>query len=279
MKQYKELEIILSPFECDKRCPYCTAKTTKWPLVDMDIEALRHNILRLEREHFTFQYLTIGGNGEPSLNPLSTLKSIVNMFDGYDIPIKRLLTSGNVFRDRYKEVYNIFLEHGWRFEVTAAYTDIDKDMKVLGYDHKYYLSDRFKQSNVMLNYVILKDNISYMIDEINYWATHYQNISTISCKLLNVNTKGDGIDNQFSQWVIHNGFPKEDRMIIKDKLDKTYKFIGNRFDYLTWQHPSGKEIHFSWKNGQYGLHDLVWYGNKFVDYELNEINVFKEREK
>lgn len=29
MKDYKELEIILSDFACDKHCPYCTAKITK----------------------------------------------------------------------------------------------------------------------------------------------------------------------------------------------------------------------------------------------------------
>lgn len=39
-KRLKELEIILSDFKCNKNCPYCTAKSTVWPLVD-DIDALK----------------------------------------------------------------------------------------------------------------------------------------------------------------------------------------------------------------------------------------------
>ena len=37
---YKELEIILSDFSCDKHCPYCTAKITQWPKVKDDIHLL-----------------------------------------------------------------------------------------------------------------------------------------------------------------------------------------------------------------------------------------------
>lgn len=39
-KKFKELEIILSDFSCDKNCPYCTAKITKWEVVKDDIHML-----------------------------------------------------------------------------------------------------------------------------------------------------------------------------------------------------------------------------------------------
>ena len=35
------------------------------------------------------------------------------------------------------------------------------------------------------------------------------------------------------------------------------------------------EVYFSWKKGKYGLHDLVWYGNKFVNYQLEEVSLPK----
>ena len=275
MKNYKELEIILASFECDKHCPYCTAKTTKWPLVDMNLDIFADKVKRLKNEGYTFHYVTIGGNGEPSLNPYNVLKGIVGLFDDYDIQIKRLLTSGNVFREEFNYLRNMFIERDWSFEVTAAYSNIEKDMKTLGYNHKYYLSNRFKEAKIMLNYVILKDNFNNMINEIDYWVKTYPNIHTISCKLLNVNTRENGTNNPFSKWIIENGFPKNDREMIKEKLDKTYDFLGYEFDSLNWKHPLGTNIHFSWKKGKYGMHDLVWYGDKFVDYSLNEVNVFE----
>lgn len=273
MKKYKELEIILPSFDCDKHCPYCTAKTTKWPEKKMSVEKLKEYIDRM-RDSFSFVYLTLGGNGEPTLYPLDTLEKIVKIFDDYDIPIKRVLTSGNIFRDESKAKHEMFMKHGWKFEVTAAYTNIENDMKVLGYDHKYYFSERFKKSPIMLNYVMLKNNFDMIIDEINYWANHFKNIETISCKLLNVNTRENGENNPISKWIIENAIPKTDREKIKNLLDKNFDFINHEFDALNYKHPSGTNIHFSWKNGTYGMHDLVWYCDEFVDYHLNHIDPF-----
>ena len=45
--KYKEFELILSSFKCNKNCPYCTAKITKWPIVDDKVDKLEE----------TFNYL------------------------------------------------------------------------------------------------------------------------------------------------------------------------------------------------------------------------------
>lgn len=274
MKMFKELEIILPSFACDKHCPYCTAKTTKWPEGEMSIENLRRNIDKM-KNNFSFIYLTLGGNGEPTLYPLEILEGIVGIFDDFQIPIKRVLTSGNIFRNESKEKHKIFLKHGWKFEVTATYTNIDKDMNLLGYNHKYYLGERFKNSPIFLNYVLLKDNISNMVNEINSWFSNYQNIERISCKLLNINTRENGEDNRISRWILENAIPKSDREYVKSILDENFKFISHEFDSLNYKHSSGKDIHFSWKNGKYGLYDLVWYCDRFVDYHLNSVNLWE----
>lgn len=271
MKKYKELEIILPSFACDKHCPYCTAKTTKWPEGEMSIENLRRNIEKM-RNDFSFIYLTLGGNGEPTLYPLEILEEIVKVFDDFPIPIKRVLTSGNVFRDESKEKHEMFLKHGWKFEVTAAYTDIGRDMSLLGYNHKYYFRKQFRDSPVFLNYVLLKDNLPNMVQEIGRWFSDYPNIERISCKLLNVNTRENGTSNQISGWIEENAIPKSCRETVKSILDENFEFISHEFDSLNYKHSSGKDIHFSWKNGKYGLHDLVWYCDGFVDYHLNSVN-------
>ena len=42
--KYKEFELIGSSFKCDKNCPYCTAKITKWPIVDDKFEELEQRL-------------------------------------------------------------------------------------------------------------------------------------------------------------------------------------------------------------------------------------------
>ena len=104
-KEFKELEIILSDFKCDKNCPYCTAKITKWDKVDDDIYSLYMYVEQLKKNKVKFKYVTIGGNGEPTLHSYDKLKEIVELFDDYDIPVKRVLTSGNIFRKEEKNKY------------------------------------------------------------------------------------------------------------------------------------------------------------------------------
>lgn len=48
-KSYKELEIILSDFSCNKHCPYCTAKITKWLQVEDDLDALELNVVEMKK--------------------------------------------------------------------------------------------------------------------------------------------------------------------------------------------------------------------------------------
>lgn len=64
-KDFKKLEIILSDFACDKHCPYCTAKITKWDSQEDNIDLLGANVGQMKELGYTFHYVTIGGNGEP----------------------------------------------------------------------------------------------------------------------------------------------------------------------------------------------------------------------
>lgn len=269
MRNYKELEIILSSFECNKHCPYCTAKITKWPSVEDDIRMLSLNAKALKRLGYTFHYLTIGGNGEPTLHNYSKLKAIVNAFNDYDIPIKRVLTSGNLFKDIEKDKLELFNKSGYIYEVTITSANIDRDMKTLGYNNKYFDTEAFKNSRIRVNYVMLKNNRDKYINDMKYLINTYPNIETVAVKLLNVNTKNGLVDNQRSEWIVNNGVSKIERENIKKELDDNFSYNGTSYDTFSWDY-KGKEIYFSWKKETYGFSDLVWYGNKFVNYSLEE---------
>lgn len=272
-KKFKELEIILSDFLCDKNCPYCTAKITTWPKVEDDIHKLSLYVGQMKKLGYEFHYVTIGGNGEPTKHSYQKLKTIVEMFDDYDIPVKRVLTSGNIFRPEEKEKYELFKTHNWMFEVTTTSIDNDLDRKVLGYNHNYFETEAFKSARIRLNYVLLKDNLKSFIEEINSFGLKYPNIETISLKLLNVNTKTNQVDNPLSEWIVKNAIPKKDRQVIADILNQNFEYLGETYDTFSWKSRQNKEIYFSWKKMEYGLFDLVYYGDKFVNYQLEEVKL------
>ena len=272
-KEFKELEIILSDFKCDKACPYCTAKITKWNNVEDDIYTLSMYVEQLKKQKVRFKYVTIGGNGEPTLHNYDKLKEIVELFDDYDIPIKRVLTSGNVFRKEEEKKYNLFISHNWCFEVTTTSIDKEKDMKVLGYNPYYFDTDKFKKAKIRLNYVLLKDNWKTFIKEIKGFTNKYPNIETVAIKLLNINTKNNKIDNKYSKWIYDNAISKDKRKEIKGILDNNFEYREGKYDTYSWILDNNHEIYFSYKKEKYGLYDLVYYGNKFIDYSLEEVKL------
>lgn len=275
MREYKELEIILSDYACDKGCPYCTAKITKWDTVEDNIQALELNIEELKRLGYRFKYLTIGGNGEPTLHSYSKLKEIVEIFKDYDIPVKRVLTSGNIFREREREKFELFNDAGYSFEITVTSFSRLLDMDTLCYSTDYFKSESFKEArDIRVNYVMLKRNRGEYLNEIKGILDSYDNIHTASIKLLNVNTKSGLVDNPYSEWIVDNAISKDERDSIRKELDndKELKYVLNNYDTFTWKYRD-KEIYFSSKRDKYGTYDLVWYGDRFIDYSLREIEV------
>lgn len=272
-KDFKELEIILSDFNCDKHCPYCTAKITHWYKVEDDIYTLFMYVGQMKKLGYTFHYVTIGGNGEPTLHNYQKLKDIVEMFDDWDIPVKRVLTSGNIFRPEEKEKYNLFVSHDWMFEVTTTSFDNDLDRETQGYDFNYFETEAFKNARIRLNYVLLHRNRDTYIKEIEEFSNKYPNIETLALKLLNINTKTGLVDNKLSEWISKHAISKMARGIIANELNQTFEYIGESFDTHSWKMKNGREVYFSWKKVKYGLYDLVYYGNKFVNYSLEEIEI------
>lgn len=158
-KCLKELEIILSDYSCNKNCPYCTAKSTRWPVIEDNILALELASSELFKLGYTFKYLTIGGNGEPTLHSYEKLANIVDIYKDKPIQIKRVLTSGNIFRPEEKEKFNLLNDAGYVFEITVTSSNQPLDMKNLGYSNQYLTSESFKRAKrVRVNYVMLKEN-------------------------------------------------------------------------------------------------------------------------
>ena len=276
----KELEIILSDFACNKHCPYCTAKSTLWPVVEDNMLALELAASELDRLGYSFKYLTIGGNGEPTLHSYEKLASIVDIFKDKDIQVRRVLTSGNIFLDKEKEKFDLLNDAGYVFEITMTSLDQLKDMITLGYDNAYLSSEQFKRAKrVRVNYVMLKENQDTFLSEVKGFLNLYPNVETVSIKLLNINTKtNDSATNGIGNWILEHSVPKSDRLKIKNILDNDIELSRkaedsvDTFDTMSWSY-NGKEIYFSYKSTSYGLFDLVWYGDKFVDYQLNPVQI------
>lgn len=279
MIKYKELELIYSSFNCDKHCPYCTAKITKWPCINDNLNNLEAKLKLLKDKHICFRYFIISGNGEPSLNSYASLKKIkdatnkVNIFDE-----KRLQSSGNIFYENDK--FNL-LKDDFTIEITRCYFASRKDMKTLNYKRDYIKTENFSKSNIRLNYVMLKNKtFKQYLKEIKRFIDKYPNIKTVSLKTLNLNTFNGKINNPYSKWILDNGLTKNDSdKIIKYMTDNAiFKCKDEKFfDRYEWIY-KGVPITFYAKKLEYGYSNIVYYGGELVDYHLKPIT-FKGDEK
>lgn len=270
--KYKEFEFISSSFKCDKNCPYCTAKITKWPVRENKVSSIKKKLKFLKDKGITFKYFIYSGNGEPSLMETEDFKDVVdatrkvNIFDE-----KRCQSSGNIFYDEEKLDY---IKDDFIIEITRVAFDSKEDMDILGYKRDYINSDNFKNCNIRLNYVLLKSrDLNESLEEISKYIEKYPNIKTVSLKTLNTNTMNGSIDNPYSKWIIDNAFTKEDTTSIVEFMNNN-KFMGESIkeydDRYEWNY-NGVPITFYGKRGKYGKSNVVYYGGELVDYNLDKL--------
>lgn len=272
--KYKEFELIGSSFKCDKNCPYCTAKITKWPSVDDKFDELEKRLEYLKNKNINFKYFIFCGNGEPSLLEYNDFKTIVeatrkvNIFDE-----KRFQSSGNIF---YEDEKLDLIKDDFMVEITRVSLDSNEDMKILGYKRDYINSVNFKKAKVRLNYVLMKNkSFEEYLEEIKQYIDKYPNIVTVSLKTLNLNTRKDEIDNPYSKWILENALTKEDTDNIIKFMNENTNFITSDekfFDRFEWKY-KGVSITFYAKKLDYGYSNIVYYGGELVDYHLNKLEV------
>lgn len=277
--KYKEFELIGSSFKCDKNCPYCTAKITRWPSVNDQFELLEDRLNYLKDNGISFRYFIFCGNGEPSLLSYDDFKTVVettrkvNIFDE-----KRLQSSGNIF---YEDEKLDLIKNDFMVEITRVSMDSKKDMEILGYKRDYINSENFSKVPVRLNYVLLKNrSIDESLEEIKTYIKKYPNIKTVSLKTLNLNTRNDEINNPYSKWIVNHALTKKDSDDIIKFMTNNTKFVVSDekfFDRYEWI-CEGVPITFYAKKLDYGYSNIVYYGGKLVDYHLNDIKIKSKEE-
>ncbi len=273
-KVYKTLMIVGQSYACDKDCPYCTAKITQWPTGSDQWQRLGDCLGRIEQAGVRFEYLTISGNGEPSLQPLPVLKDIRAVFDQYDhlFTYKRMQTSGNIFF--HPERWEMFKDYV--FEITRVSLDDDEDHSVLRAPKKYTQSDLFWKSSVVLNHSLLRKNIGTLINDINGYLARFPNLHVLNLKILNVNTLDSQlVNNSGSQWILDNAILKEEADDIADILKKHFPETDSYHEFYDRIVFEGKTPHgrtvpitFYTRDKNYGLANIVFYKGELVDYQL-----------
>lgn len=272
--KYKEFELIESSYRCDKNCPYCTAKITKWPLVENKFELLEDKLKYLKKKDISFRYFIFCGNGEPSLLEFNDFKTIVQATRNVNIfEEKRLQSSGNIF---YEDEKLDLIKDDFMVEITRVSLDSKEDMKVLGYKRDYINTDNFKKTKVRLNYVLMKNkSFEEYLEEIKKYIQKYPNIITVSLKTLNLNTRKDEINNPYSQWILENALTKDDTNRIINFMNSNANFVSSDekfFDRFEWKY-NEVPITFYAKKLDYGYSNIVYYGGELVDYHLNKVNI------
>jgi len=272
-KTYKEFELIGSSFECDKNCPYCTAKITRWSLGDNKFEKLEEKLQTLKDAEIRFRYFIFSGNGEPSLNSFEDLETVYKAVKKVDIfEERRFQTSGNIFFEENNKKFNLFNDD-YVFEITRVSLDSKEDMKILGYKRDYLNTKNFYNANLRLNYVLLRSKkMDMLLDDIEKYCKIFSNITSISLKTLNMNTLNNNYDNPYSEWIKQNGYTKDDSDEIINYMNSILPCVKKDeefFDRYEWKYKN-INITFYSKKLNYGLSHMVFYCGEVTDYKLNK---------
>jgi len=268
-----------NPFLCNKHCPFCTAQATLWPRVDDQWEKMPDRLAECERANLFFEYLTMSGNGEPSMVRPRNLVYLREVFDRYNhlFRYRRFQTGGYIFTiDR---VFSAF--HDFVFEITRLSADDDKDMVGLGYRPNYTRTENFKSSKVVFNIVLLQNNVHEVLDIIRRYIDRFGDILyALNLKILNPNTfDPTALANPFSQWIIKNGLPKDRGQEVVDIMDGVFTRamdLDPFFDRYEWEGPKmsdGRRLPITLyaRKARYGLANVVYYGGGLVDYQLHDL--------
>jgi len=257
---YKDMIMILSSYDCDKNCPYCIAKMEKLPNTKEDLIAFEKQINKFISNGDKFKYFVLSGNGETSKTPLPILKEIKNIVEASGIfEDLRIQTSGNLFY--MNEAFSLF--NNWLIEITRTSVYFAKEHKILGYKKDYTSTENFNNARLRLNHVLLKDNISFLVDDIKSYFNKYKNIDIMALKILDTQPK---YKNKQNNWIELNGISYNELDYLKSILDKNFSYIGYEFNNNIWSYEGNIISLFS--NSNYNTdktpHNLVWYGNKLI---------------
>lgn len=281
MPKMKDLELILPSYDCNRDCPYCTAKITRWYSTELDLDKFSKTLDELIEKEYHFKYFILCGNGEPSLYPTETLLRIFEIINSHNTEHLlfdniRIQTSGNLFSNTiHKDVRNA-IKGRYIVEITRAAFDYETDSDILRYKGDYINSYNFSlYKTIRLNIVILKGMTGKdIVYNIKKYKDSYPNIKYISIKTLNLNTRDGDTNNPYSEWIIENAVARKDSNDIVISIsqllgepDLEYK------DRFIWKH-NDVEISLYTANGKhYGDSHLVYYGDKLIDFELNKITL------
>jgi hypothetical protein len=272
---HKQLTIIFSSFKCDKNCPFCTAKITKWPVRPDCLELLDKKLLWLQRSNFRFKYLIISGNGEPSFYSLSDLALLIRAIEKYRNMFQqlRIQTSGNLFRQPDK--WELFA-HGYVYEVSRVAVNNALDMTTLHYDYDYTSASCFPHSPLWLNYITAKNITSKQIkNDFDYYIDRFS-IKLINAKLMNLNTLDGSTNNRYSQWIRENSLTEFDADFLIKLLDENFDRSAEYdpvSDEMSWIYRGKRIVLFTKRkhSNRYGTNSICFYGGELIDYKMQKI--------
>lgn len=272
---YKTFMVVTASYQCDKRCPFCTAKITMWPRGADRWERMDEALSLCERHGIVFEYLTMSGNGEPSMQDPDEMRRLRATFDRYAhlFQYRRFQTGGNVYWE--PGIWDVFgPDHV--FETTRVSLDDAADMRVLGYDRNYTQSPLFPRSRTVFNHTLLRSNEGALLEDIEGYVRRFGDVlAAINLKILNVNTLDEGdTHSRPSRWILDHGLGKADVERIVALMDARFPRVADYnpfYDRYEWIHASGKRITLYARRAKYGLPNVVYYKGDLVDYELKPL--------
>ena len=270
MYRLGNLTIVLPSYKCDKACPFCIAKNNRkfndseaehFAELSRILDVMRINGIRFER-------ILLGGNGEPSLYGIETLKELASIIKLHEdlFDTLRVHTSGNIFWEKDKfDLFNQLVDDV-EFDMLRVAIDTHKDMEVLGYARDYTQSSEFQKAKKIKFDIGLTRNLesSTCAQDLEELLQAHPNIDLIRFKSL---MPGENEQSVQATWVRENRMSKDEFMEFAKGILKYYSSKSLQGLKST----SGKRIALE-NSGNYPK-DVVFSNGIIMDYSESPIDI------
>ncbi len=273
--------VILDRRGCPKACPYCTAEITDWPKGDDRLERLPPMLDELHEAGTRFEWLTISGNGEPSLYPVGVLRQLRESLDAHPelFVDRRFQSSGELFFR--PDAFEIF--HDYVMELTRVHVDPDEDMRILRYRRDHTKTETYAGAQIGLNHVLLRSTFGTLLDDLERYRDEIGGrLQSLTLKILNVDTRADErtrtgrVQSEQSRWI-------QEHALLGEDADRVIERVSTRFavkkeydpvlDRVVWDLGNEVPLILVTKRERYGRLHVVFHEGRLIDYALREIPI------
>jgi len=132
----------------------------------------------------------------------------------------------------------------------------------LKYKRDYTLTEEYKNSNIRMNVILLKNSLSNLVEDINYYLSQ-NNIKEVAIKFLDILN-----DTKYDKWIKENGLDYSNSNEVINIVNDNFKLIRHEYQNYYWKDTRTNKLISMYVNDKYNKDKT---NENFMRYGSNQL--------